>query len=343
MRRHGWSARIRGWLAAVALGVGGLAAPPAAPAATGEKPPTIFMVLWRGMTDAERGFQAYFRENDIPVKYIVRNAAKDLDRLEGIREEIKRVRPDLVYTFGTTVTSRIAGTARREHADKYVTDIPVVFNIVADPLGAGLTRSLERTGRNLTGTSHSVPLSSQLKTLRRIEPVEKLGALYNPLERNSALAVQELARLARERGMEFHSVNVRVRDAKPQRSSISHKVAALAEKGVRFVYLPSDSFLISNAEAVVQAIHDRGMITFSATEGPISDAGAFVGIVSLYFNVGKFAGHKAARILVDGKDPASIPIETLERYTILVNMRTARKLDYFPPVPVLEFAKVVQQ
>ncbi|HKJ88473.1 MAG TPA: ABC transporter substrate-binding protein [Gammaproteobacteria bacterium] len=308
-----------------------------------DKPYTVFMVLWRGMTDAERGFQAYMRKNDIPVRYVIRNAGKDLEKLKRIRGEIRRTRPDLVYTFGTTVTRGVVGTTSHHDPDTFITDIPVVFDIVSDPVGARLTESLDSTGRNFTGTSHSVPLSTQLKTLLRIQHVKKLGALYNPLERNSALAIQKLARLAREKGIEFYPEYVRVKGGKPLLSSLPFKVKQLAARGLHFVYLPSDSFLISNAKEVIRALHARKLAAFSATEGPINDAGALAGIVSLYFNVGEFAGHKAAQILVGGRDPASIPIETLNRYTILVNMHTARELDFFPPVQVLEFAKVVGQ
>lgn len=31
--------------------------------------PKVLMVLWRGMTDAEKGFQEYFREHDLPVEF----------------------------------------------------------------------------------------------------------------------------------------------------------------------------------------------------------------------------------------------------------------------------------
>ncbi len=314
----------------------------AAPADAGQaKPFRIYLVLWRGVTDAERGFMSYFEENHIPAEFVVRDAGKDKTKLAGFIDEIKRVKPDLVYTFGTTVTTVVAGKAGAVDPAKNVTNVPIVFNIVADPLGAGLTKTLSGTGRNLTGTSHSVPLPTQIKAMETLDKFKTVGAIYNPLETNSALAIKQLGPMLEKDGIDFVPVPVPVKDGMAQLDGVPQAVDKLAKAGAQIVYLPSDSFLISNAQTVVQAIHDHGIPTFSATETPIRKAGALIGIVSNYFTVGKFAGYKARQILVDGKKAGSIPIETLAKYTFLVDLDTMKKLDYYPPVPVLQFAAVV--
>ena len=95
--------------------------------------------------------------------------------------EAKRERVDLIYTFGTTVTLDAVGAVGKVDPAVHVTDIPVVFNIVADPVGADLATAFAATGRNLSGVSHLVPMPDQLRAMQRFRKVGKLGVIYNSL------------------------------------------------------------------------------------------------------------------------------------------------------------------
>ena len=94
------------------------------------------------------------------------------------------------------MTLDVVGAAGKVDPAVHVTDIPVVFNIVADPVGAGLAPAFAATGRNLTGVSHLVPMADQLKAMQRFRQVTKLGVIYNVSEPNSRLAVAQLRGLA---------------------------------------------------------------------------------------------------------------------------------------------------
>ena len=67
-----------------------------------------------------------------------------------------------------------------------------------------------------------------------------------------------------------------------------------------------------------------------------------MGIVSTYSSVGKFAGYKAKQILLQGSSPASLPMETLKHFSLLVNIGTAKQINFFPPVSLLAVAEVVE-
>ena len=112
----------------------------------------------------------------------------------------------LVVTWGTSVTRGIAGTLANVDDDRFLHEIPVVFMIVADPIGAGIIRSYARTGRpNVTGTRNRVPEMVNINTIRSYYPkFRRLGMLYNANERNSVLKVEELRGLSKE--MDFDLV-----------------------------------------------------------------------------------------------------------------------------------------
>jgi len=307
-----------------------------------EDPLEIYVVTWRGITAAEEGFMSYIKERGIDARFVHRDAERDAANLPGIIEEIRRQQPDLVYAFGTTITVELTGTEDAHNPRDHITDIPVIFNIVADPQGAGIASDLRGTGRNVSGASHLVPIETQFNAMRALDDFQTVGAIYNPLEANSALSIRRLEELVAAAGINMVSIPVPTEDGSPKPGAVADVVRQLAAAEVEIVYLPSDSFIISNARVVVDAIHSYGIPTFSATESPIREAGALIGIVSNYFTVGRFAGYKAEQILLQGLHPGAVPIETLAHFTFLVNLPSMRMLGRYPPVTVLQFAEVIE-
>lgn len=74
------------------------AAFPAAVLAQPRKPRKIYMITWRGNTDVEKGFQNYLTTRNLPVEFILRDAGQDAKRIAEFTDEIRQLRPDLVYT-----------------------------------------------------------------------------------------------------------------------------------------------------------------------------------------------------------------------------------------------------
>src|SRR5262249_43940345 len=74
-----------------------------------------------------------------------RSAAGDPGRLAPLAEELVRSKPDvLVAGWGTLAPKALKAAT---------STIPIVFNTVGDPVGAGLVQSLARPGGNVTGQS----------------------------------------------------------------------------------------------------------------------------------------------------------------------------------------------
>ena len=73
----------------------------------------------------------------------------------------------------------------------------------------------------------------------------------------------------------------------------------------------------------------------------LASSTALTGLVSRYYSVGQLAGAKAVEILVGGKSPATIPVERLKRFSLLVNMRVAHSLRLYPPIDMLNYAEVI--
>lgn len=302
----------------------------------------IMMILYRGTTEAEKGFMDYFKKRKIPVEFIIRDAQADNNRIAEFVREAKAIKPDLIYTFGTTATTEVVGLQGEVDANRHITTIPVVFNIVADPVGAKLVKNMKSSGRNLTGASHLVPLATQMNALQSLRGLSQLGVIYNPQEKNAQLAVQELENLAPQLKLNLHLAPVpAATSGKPDTETLERALKTLIASKPQFIYIPSDSFMIKNARMVVQTAHAAGIPVFAATEAPVRNDGALAGLVSTYSNVGEFAAYKAEQILVNKVAPKDIPIEVLHRFTFLVNMSAAKKLKLYPPAQVLKIAELI--
>lgn len=304
----------------------------------------IVMVPWRGLTAAEHGFMDYLARQGINANYTILDCQKDKTRLPGFVRQIKKIKPDLVYVFGTSGALGLCGSQAHHPANQYLTKIPVVFAIVSVPIKSGLVDSLVSSKRNITGASHLVPLASQLKAINALRPIKglRLGVVYNPQEKNSQVAVTDLQNRAQQEGFTLVKEPFPLdQTGKPRVKAIPATIARLAAQQVEMVYLPSDSFLVANCVPVVTAINNHGLISFSATEVPIKKGGALAGLVSRYYNVGQLAGYKAQQILREHKQPQDIPMETLSRFSFMVTMSTAQKIDFYPPLSVLKFAEVL--
>jgi putative ABC transport system substrate-binding protein len=314
----------------------------AAPAATAE-PLTVYMAVWRGCEEACEGFQDYIREEKIDANIVVRDAERDKSRLPDFVREAKQLGADLVVTWGTSVTLGMVGTITDHDPERHITDIPVVFMIVADPVGAGIIESYTTSGRsNITGTQNRVPEEVQIKAIRSYRYFKRLGILYNSNELNSVLNLRKIRNLAKR--MRFDLIERAVdldEKGDPIIASVPIKISELKSRDVEFIYVGSSSFLMRNSDFVTKSALDQGVPMVSAYEAMAKTSNALLAVASRYYSVGKLAGYQAKLILIDKSKPIDLPVLSLSRYSYVINMDAARKLKLYPPIELLRYAEIV--
>lgn len=307
------------------------------------EPLHIVVATWRGCEEACRGVQDHFRDRNLDVRFTVIDAAQQRDRLAGIASRIRMLGPDLVITWGTTVSVDLLGRMGAEDDELHVTDIPAVFMIVADPVGAGLVADPEVSGRaGVTGTRNRVPEIVQIRAMRAYRPLRRLGLIYNPDEPNAVLKAAEIRALAD--GEDFELVEFQVRPAaggSPSPEDIDLQIERAAAANVDFLYVASSSFLMAHRDRLTAAARDAGIALASAYEAMVQDSHGLLTMAARYYNVGRLAGFQAEQILLAGADPATMPIRGLDRYSYIINMETARRLELYPPLQVLRYAEIV--
>jgi putative ABC transport system substrate-binding protein len=304
----------------------------------------IYGVFWRGCEEVCQGFQDYISEAGIDAEIVLRNAEQDQAKLPSLRQEAREMQADLILTWGTSATLGIAGTLDDAGDPSFNGDIPHVFTVVADPVGAGIVGSLERTNRaNITGTYNRVPEAVNINAIRSYDPgFRRLGLLYNANEPNSLLKRDEVAALTMDMDFELVAIELPLAaDGKPRVEDIPIKLAELKDRAVDFIYVGSSSFLDKNRDLFTGAAVDLGLPILSPYERLVRDADALISIAARYYDVGRLAGAQAKKILVDGEVPGDIPVARMTEFAYVVNMAVARRLNRYPPLEILQFAETV--
>jgi len=312
---------------------------PVLPARADGRPFRIYMALWRGETVVEQGFRDFLAAVNMPVEIIVRDANQDSAALASFVQEIKATKPDLVYTFATQGVLGICGTLDKHDPARHVSETPVVFVNVGDPVGSNIVTSLTGHGRNLTGVMHLAPISVQFESMQAYRPLRRLAVFYNPRESYGRAALESLKELAAKAGVDLLVDAPLNADGQADADQIEPALERLAAGQPDFLFIPSTSFFIPLSQRITEKVLALGMPSFSGNEALIRDGKAMMGVVGSFYEVGRFAGLKAREILVGGKPAADVPIESLSRFSLLINIQVALQLQAYPPLQVIKYAQ----
>ena len=305
------------------------------------RPFRVLMISYRGTTDVDRGFQAFLTEAGLDVHYTLRDVAQDVARLPAVLEEVPALRPDLIYTWGTPITLGVVGAYDQAPRPGQVHDVPVVFALVAEPQRARIVQNLQAPERNVTGAVHVVPLDTQMRLMRNYRAFDKVGVLYNASEPNSQAIVEQMRQNPGLRNGLVARTFARDEQGRPTADGVEALIAEIKAAGAQWLYLLPDTFLGTIYDRVSPAALGQQLPTFGAAELAVRSGGALAGLVSRYFSVGQLAGAKAVDLLAGGKRPRDVPVDTLKRFSLLVNMQTARQLQLYPPLELLNYAEVI--
>ena len=291
----------------------------------------IAMILWRGETQAEQGFKDGLKELGYSVQYSIMNAGQDRKKVGRLLSKLnpKFDEFDYVYTFGTTV-SRITQVIVNDR-------VPQIFNVVTDPVRAGIVQSMESSGGNISGVSSAIPISVQIKSALEVIKFNRLGIFFNPREKNSMITRNELYDIAKN--FDFEVIDLR---SPPAQNMLQENLQKLIDKSIDVdaVYLPSDSFLVSNAKLIGSRLRTAKVKSIGAIKSFIEN-GAFMGVIVDYYKLGR----TVARIVdrhQKGEKLQDIPIEKVEEPYLVINKTTSHLLNINISEAVMKEAIIVK-
>jgi putative ABC transport system substrate-binding protein len=281
----------------------------------GPDPDNVRGAFWEGL--AERG---YVRGRNLRVEY--REAQNDVSRLPELARDLVRRQVSLIF---------VPASGPALMAAKAATDtIPIVFVNSGDPLRMGYVTSLSRPGGNVTGVSDfGDELSAKrLELIKQLVPAASRIGILAP--RNYAGLAREVAH-AREIAPTLSLATVASFVVSLQ--EIEAALASFAQDGVDgLCFTPGPLFFNQRQQIVALAARYRLPAIYSFSEFP--EAGGLmsygISVNERSYEAGLYTG-----LVLNGANPGDLPVRRLTKFSLVINVSTAKALGLTVPPRVL--------
>jgi len=262
------------------------------------------------------------------IRIDTRWASADVEAMQRFARELVALQPDLILSQSTPAVAALLQQTRT---------IPIVFALIANPVGSGFVASFARPGGNVTGfvTIEGSLGGKWLELLKEIAPrVARVALPFNPATATFAeYYLNPVKAAAASLGVE--AIVAPVHD----RSELESVIAAQAREPNSGLVVIPDAFTINHrAEITLLAARHRLPAVY-----PYRDFTELGGLLSYGFdrleNWRGVAGY-VDRIL-KGEKPADLPVQAPSKYELVINLKTAKALGLQIPDKLLALADEV--
>jgi ABC-type uncharacterized transport system substrate-binding protein len=274
-----------------------------------------------------------------------RKALADLGYVDGQNIAIEPRYADGQYdrfpAFGTDLANQkvdaiaLVGAVTARGIRKTAGDIPIIFAIVVDPVKDDVVSNVQRPGGNITGVTTFDPQQprKQLELLKEAIPGIKRVAVLGDTGISEAL-ISASEEQGRALGLEIQ--RIRIGGENPD---IEGAFASIRQKH-------ADAVL--ELEEPVLGINSRKIAEIAARERlplmvpPTRAANGLLGYgTSLPAGLHRMAEYVDK--ILKGAKPGDLPVETVTRYELIVNLKAARDIGITVPPDVIKRADRVIQ
>jgi len=275
----------------------------------------------------QKGFEKALKEAGIEVKYDYQNAQGEMSNAQAIAQKFADDKVDMVHAIATPTA---------QAACKLIKDIPIVYSSVTDPVDAGLIKSMDATGTNVTGVSDAWPIDRQIGLYSKIVPkAKKWGTIYNAGDANSVKSIGWTREAMKKRGFEMVEVTI-------ANSSEVYTAAQSLIGRVDALYITSDNTVASAFGSVTKVCNTNKIPFFVGNTDQVA-LGAIAALGFNYSEVGYSAGKKAVQILKEGKKSGEIPSGPAEKLDLHLSLKNAKKQGVEVPQEIIDKADKVEK
>ena len=253
------------------------------------------------------------KADGLKINVLYDNCNADSNVLSQIVSNFISKKVDLMVGVATPV-------AMNMQAATETNKIPVVFAAVSTPVDCGLVESMEKPGANVTGTSDYLDTNAIMNLIFALKlEAKKIGLLYDIGQDSSTVAVEQAKAFLAARGVEV------VEHTGTNVDEIILAADAMIADQVDAVFTPSDNTVMNAQLSIYEKLTAAGIPQFTGADS-FALNGAFLGYGVDYANLGRETADMIYDILVNKKDPASVPVKTFDNGTATVNTETCAAL-----------------
>jgi putative ABC transport system substrate-binding protein len=258
------------------------------------------------------------------VRLDPRWAAGSVERMRAFAKELVVLRPDVILSSSTPVTAAIQRETRT---------IPIVFVLVADPIAPGFVATLAHPGGNITGFSNLEPsfASKWLQLLADCAPgVTRVAAMFNPDTAPGAGLYNLGPFEAAAKSLKIEA------SAAPVRSDaeIEAAIDALARAPSAGLVVFADGFMATHRATLIARTIEKNIPVVAGLPPSFARSGGLLTYTADPVDIYRRSATYVDRIL-RGEKPADLPVQYPVKFTMVLNLRTAKAMGIAVPPSVL--------
>ena len=257
-----------------------------------------------------------------------RYSGGDLGRIRAYATELVRSAPDLIVGSGTRITAALK---------QATSTIPIVFNVVNDPVGQVFVASLSRPGENITGfTFIDFPLIGKwLEMIKEIAPgVRRVTLMFNPDTTPFYPAfLRELGAAPKTLAVELSASPVH------DEAEVGAAMTEFArEPGGGLIAAP-DAFINNHRRAIIALTEQHRLPAIYGFREFVREGA----LISYGPDTADIVRRSAAYVddILKGEKPANLPVQAPTKYELVINLNTAKAIGLDVPLQLQQLADEV--
>jgi putative ABC transport system substrate-binding protein len=255
-------------------------------------------------------------------------APAEPESMHRLAKELVALQPDLLLSQSTPATTALLQETRT---------IPVIFGIVADPIGSGFVASFNRPSGNATGFAVAEPTQAGkwLELLKEIAPrVTRIAVLFNPAMATFAEFWLKPFKAAAP-SFAVEAIVAPVHDT----SELESVIAAQAREPNSGLFVMADAFTIT-CRVEVTSLAARYRLPAVYGYRFFTEVGGLLSYGEDWTDNFRRAATYADRIL-KGEKPSELPVQGPVKFELVINRKTAKALGLTIPSSLLATADEV--
>jgi len=278
------------------------------------------------------GFQERLTElmhaEGLQVRFTYNNAAGDTAMSTTIANTFAAQQVDLIFTLGTSASQQALPVATNA-------DIPLVYGIITDPVGAGLVTEAS------TGSSSALPMETQVDLLEELLGTEldaenRVAFLYTTDEDNSVASLGRLQAVAPEDTIVPFGIPA---------NGLEHLtqlfINIAADETIRAIYIPQDNQITAQMQMVQnlnRSQNEDRRLPVVVADLPIVEGGAVASLSVDFAANGAAAADIAFNILVNDIWPETFYSPTAASLALYINATEAEAIGFEIPDAMVQRA-----
>lgn len=250
------------------------------------------------------------------------NANADFGTLNNIVRVVADKKYDLIFSTVLAMTQALASK---------ITDVPILFTVVADPVGNGLGQSYVNHQANLAGIDGLSFTDQGVQLVKAYLPqVKKLGVLFCPGEMASVSGLKELEISCKNQniGLIYIPVNTV--------SEVADATMLLCSKKIDAICQLPDNCTIPGFASMVKITRDEKVPLFCFITSQV-EMGAIAAVAGDYLQQGKEIADISIRVF-EGESPSEIPFSRIKQVKTVINPEAAKEYGIETPQAVYSLA-----